>query len=125
MRSQLNCPARLRPNMLKQAQADAEPPTISEAEFVKLCNDIYADRHQIYQFNPNASKREALLWMLLGCLLSLLSIPAPEQSSRNDNSSFDPYVDAIYEILQNRMRPPFNPQTHLAVLSKKIETDED
>lgn len=109
--------------MLKHLSADADLPAISEAEFVKLCDDLYADRHQIYQYNPNASKQEALHWMLTGCLLSLLSIPDTEQPSHYDCSSSDPYGDAIREILQNRMRPPFDPQTHLAELSKKIETD--
>ena len=111
--------------MLKQSLADPELPAISEAEFVKLCDDLYADRHQIYQFNPNASRQEALLWMLLGCLISLLSISDSEQQSVYEPSSLDPYVDAICEILQNHMRPPFDPQAHLAQLSKKIETDAD
>ncbi|HEX8494322.1 MAG TPA: hypothetical protein VF658_15845 [Pyrinomonadaceae bacterium] len=109
--------------MLKQAIIDAELPAISEAEFVKLCNDIYADRYQIYKFNPNASRREALLWMLLGCLISLLSLSDSDQQSVYEPSSLDPYARAICEILQNRMRPPFDPRAHLAELSKKIETD--
>ena len=111
--------------MLKPSLADAELPAISEAEFVKLCEDVYADRQQIYQFNPNASKREALLWMLLGCLISLLSISDSEQQSIDEPSSQDPYSDAICRILQNRMQPSFDPQTHLAELSKKIEADSD
>jgi hypothetical protein len=111
--------------MLKQALADAELPTISEAEFIKLCDDLYADRQQIYQFNPSASRREALLWMLLGCLISLLSVPAQEQLSADDNSSSDPYVDAVCEILRQRMRPSFDARAYLALLSKKIETDSD
>lgn len=109
--------------MLKQALADAEPPAVSEAQFVKLCDDLYADRQQIYQFNPSAGKREALLWMLLGCLISLLSIPDTEQPSAYDASSPDPYGDAVCEILEKRMRPSFDPRAHLAQLSKKIETD--
>lgn len=111
--------------MLKPSLADAELHAISEAEFAKLCDEIYADRHQIYEFNPSASRREALLWMLLGCLISLLSVPDSEQQSFYEPSSHDPYVDAICAILQNRMRPPFDPQAHLAELSEKIETDAD
>lgn len=109
--------------MLKQALAEAELNTISEAEFVKLCDDLYADRQQIYEFNPGAGRREALLWMLLGCLISLLSVPASEQPSDYDDSSPDPYVDAVCEILQQRTRPPFDARAYLALLSKKIEAD--
>ena len=109
--------------MFEQMVADSEMTTISEAEFVQLCDEIYADRHQIYQFNPSAGKLEALLWMLTGCLLSLLSVPVLEQPSADDHSSADPYTAAIHEILQQRMQPPFDPQTHLAELSKKIESE--
>lgn len=111
--------------MPEQAIIDAELPAISEAEFVRLCQDVYADRYQIYQFNPGAGRRGALLWMLLGCLMSLLSIPDTEHPSPYDNGSSEPYVDAICEILQNRMRTPFDPRTHLAELSKKIEADSE
>lgn len=110
--------------MFEQSSNSAEASTISEAEFIKLCDDIYADRQEIYQFNPNAGKREALLWMLLGCLISLLSIPVLEQPSVYDKSNSDPYAAAINEILQRHMRPAFDPQVHLTRLSKKIE-DED
>jgi hypothetical protein len=109
--------------MLEPTAAHSEITTISEAEFVKLCEDIYSDRHQIYQFNPSASQREALLWMLTGCLLSLLSVPLLEQSSLYDPSSADPYMDAISEILRQRMQPPFDPQAHLAEWSKKIKSE--
>ena len=112
--------------MPEQALANTEEAhAISEAEFVKLCEDVYADRYQIYEFNPSSGRRDALLWMLLGCLMSLLSIPDAQQHSSNEDSSSDPYADAICEILQNRMRPPFNPRAYLAELSKKIETDSD
>lgn len=111
--------------MLKQALAGAELHTISEAEFVKLCDDLYADRHQIYEYNPGASRREALLWMLLGCLINLLSVPPSEQPPAYGDSSSDPYVDAVCEILQQRMRPPFDARAYLALLSKKIEAGSD
>lgn len=98
--------------------------TISEAELIRLCENLYTDRRQIYEFNPNAGQREAMLWMLLGCLLSLLSIPDNEQPSVN-SSSTDPYGDAVREILRNRTQPSFDPQSHLAQWSKKIESDDD
>lgn len=105
------------------ANSDSEIHTISETEFIKLCDDVYADRRQIYEFNPNASRREALLWMLTGCLITLLSIPASEQPNADGHSNADPYLDAVREILHNRMQPPFDPQRHLAELSRKIENE--
>lgn len=98
--------------------------TISAEEFEKLCRDIYADRWQIYEFNPNASRREALLWMLLGCLVSLLSVPLLDQPSVYGNSRPDPYAAAICELLETRMNPPFNPRAYLDQLSEKLKAEE-
>jgi hypothetical protein len=97
--------------------------TISAEEFEKLCRDIFADRCQIYSFNPNASRREALLWMLLGCLVSLLSVPILDQPSVYGGSRTDPYADAICELLQSRMDPAFDPRIYLAELSEQLESE--
>jgi hypothetical protein len=98
--------------------------TISEQEFKKLCDDVYADRARIYRFNPNVSRREALLWMLLGCLLSLLSVPVLEQPGVYGDSGADPYGDAVCALLRERMMPAFDPRIYLNELSRKIEADE-
>jgi hypothetical protein len=98
---------------------------ISEAEFKKLCEDIYADRFLIYTYHPNAgSHREALLWMMLGCLVSLLSVPVLEQPSVYGGTSADPYGDAVIELLSGRMEPGFDPRVHLLELSRRIEADD-
>lgn len=100
--------------------------TISEQEFKRLCDDIYEDRFLIYTYHPNAgSRREALLWMTLGCLVSLLSVPLLEQPSAYGGASADPYGDAIMEVLNGRMEPGFDPQVHLRELSLRIEADGD
>ncbi|HEV7860820.1 MAG TPA: hypothetical protein VGO91_19525 [Pyrinomonadaceae bacterium] len=93
-------------------------------EFEKLCRDIYADRRQIYSFNPNVSHREALLWMLLGCLVSLLSVPILDQPSVYGGSRTDPYADAICELLKPRMNPAFNPRIYLDELTEKLKAEE-
>jgi hypothetical protein len=110
--------------MSEQAPTNSADNTISEAEFIKLCEDVYADRYRIYQFNPGACKREALLWMLTGCLMMLLNISSLEEKSIGVEPDSASYEDAILEILRNRTAPFFNPQTHLNALSKKIENDE-
>ena len=96
---------------------------ISEQEFRRLCADVYADRRQIYEFNPRVGRREALLWMLLGCLLSLLSVPDEEQPEAARVSAEDPYGDAIREILRGRMSSPFDAEKYLAELSRKAEAE--
>ncbi|HEV2914282.1 MAG TPA: hypothetical protein VGX92_13475 [Pyrinomonadaceae bacterium] len=98
--------------------------TISEEEFIKLCEDIYADRLLVYSFNPNASRRDALHWMLAGCLLSLLSVAVPDEPSVYGGTSVDPYGDAVREILKDRMEPPFDPQPILRELSMRVEAEE-
>lgn len=95
--------------------------TVSEQEFKKLCEDVYADRDSIYSYIPVLSEREALLWMLLGCLVGLLSVPEHEQPSAFVEASEDPYADAICELLQGRMQPDFNPNPYLEELSKRLE----
>ena len=109
--------------MSEQVHTDRDATIITEAQFIKLCDDLYRDRRQIYEFNPSAGKRDALLWMLLGCLMSLLSAPAPEQSAGDGILSSDPYADAVTEILQGHMHPPFDPRPHLAELSRRLESE--
>jgi len=95
--------------------------TISEKEFKKLCDQIYADRLQIYDFVPSLSRRDALMWMLLGCLVSLLSVALPEQSGLDGGSTADPYGDAVCEILKDRTAPFFDPRPHLRELAARTE----
>lgn len=111
--------------MSEQAPTNPAVSTISETEFVKLCDDLYADRRQIYQFNPHAGKREALLWMLTGCLMNLLNISVLEEPSVGVEPTSDSYGDVIIEFLRHRTAPPFDPQIHLAELSKKIESEDE
>lgn len=107
--------------MPEHISSDPKAETVSEAEFSKLCTRIYEDREQIYSFNPSAAPGEALLWMLLGCLISLLSVPPAEQPDLEAISSPDPYADAVREILRNRMQPPFDPEPHLSILTTEAE----
>lgn len=99
--------------------------TISREEFKRLCDEIYADRFEIYEFNPTASHRDALLWMLLGCLISLLSITDEELQSLARSSGSDAYGDVITMLLRQRAAPPFDPRTYLEELSaERVENNE-
>ena len=94
---------------------------ISEEQFRKLCEDVYTDRDLIYSYIPGLSQRDALLWMLLGCMVSLLSVPAHEQPNVYTGESEDPYGDAICQFLQARAQTAFNPRPYLEELSKRLE----
>jgi hypothetical protein len=94
--------------------------TIGEPEFKKLCDDIFADRREIYAFNPNMSRREALLWMLAGCLVNLLSVPAAEQPGAFGAETSDPYGDAVLLLLERRSVPAFDPKIYLTELDARL-----
>lgn len=85
-----------------------------------MCEEIYADRDSIFSYVPGLSRRDALLWMLLGCLVSLLSVPEDEQPCVHAGASEDPYGDAICGLLQRRAPTAFNPRPHLEKLSKRL-----
>lgn len=97
--------------------------TITEQAFQKLCDDLYRDRHEIYPLNPNVSHREALLWMLLGNLVSLLSIPILEQPSVYGGGNLDPYGTAVIDLVKQHASPVFDPEVCITALSEKLETE--
>jgi hypothetical protein len=109
---------------MTQSRSESDLSYISEAEFKRLCDELYEERHQLYSFNPNVSRRDALLWMLAGCLVSLLSVPILEQPSVYGGASADPYADAVRQLLEGRMQPTFDPQPLLAELTRKVEAEE-
>ncbi|HEX8176747.1 MAG TPA: hypothetical protein VF543_16770 [Pyrinomonadaceae bacterium] len=93
--------------------------TISGEEFKRLCDDVYKDRFEIYEFNPAASRRDALLWMLLGCLISLLSITYEELEALTGVSGAEDYGDVIRKLLRERAEPFFDPGPYLEELSQR------
>jgi hypothetical protein len=97
--------------------------TISESEFQRVCDGVYRDRREIYQFNPGAGHSEAVLWMLLGCLISLLSVTDEELQTIAASSTGETYGDVIRELLSKRAAPPFDPRPFLDELSRKVESE--
>ncbi|MBD0369442.1 MAG: hypothetical protein ICV60_01205 [Pyrinomonadaceae bacterium] len=92
--------------------------TISEDEFKRICDDIYSDRFEIYEFNPAASRSEALLWMLMGCLISRLSITDEELQRLSESSAEDTYADVVCKILKER-GALFDPRPYVNEVSKE------
>lgn len=97
--------------------------TISEEEFQKLCDEIYADRFRIQEFNPGVSRSEAALWMLTGCLISLLSVTDEELQRLAASYQQDSYDDLVCRLVRTRAAPPFDPYPYVEKLSKSAEND--
>jgi hypothetical protein len=89
---------------------------ISELEFARICNGIYEDRETICKHNPIGSSDEILLWMLLSCLISYLSLDDKEMPCFNGTPNAKTYYDAILFVLQKRKLTEFNAAKYLEKL---------
>lgn len=81
---------------------------ISESEFQGLCRGIIHDRKIILKHNPIGSDDVTLLWMLLSCLDSYLSLSDEERPCFRGVPDEKTYRDAIYFVLANRRLEPFD-----------------
>lgn len=97
--------------------------TITEREFKKLCDDLYADRESLQALNPGMKTRNAALWMLYGSLVCLLDVPADFQPSIPAEAADDPYPHAVCELLRGRTNPVFDAGVYVAELSQKLKDD--
>lgn len=86
---------------------------ISENEFARICEQIYLDRDQIYEFNPNVAHEEVLLWMLLACLINYLNLSDAETPCFPGAPGAEIYRQAIHHVLQKRLITPFEIDEHL------------
>jgi hypothetical protein len=86
---------------------------LTEAEFARICGGIYEDRESIIKHNPVGTREEILLWMLLGCLvtyLSLAEIETPCFTGRPDSAT---YRQAVLFILKDRKAHDFDVEKYL------------
>ena len=86
---------------------------ITEAEFDRLCRGIAEDRSKIIKYNPIGSDREVLLWMLLSCLNSYLSLSEMETPCFTGRPDEDTYKEAIIFILRGRTDGDFDPDPYI------------
>ena len=87
---------------------------ISEKEFAKICAGIYQDRDIIRKHNPiGETKAETLLWMLMSCLHSYLSLTELETPCFSGTPTVDTYRDAILFILKDKKSEDFNEKQYL------------
>lgn len=87
--------------------------TISEAEFAKICRGIYDDQDSIVRYNPIGSRPDILLWMLLSCLVTYLSLSETETPCFPGSPNADTYREAIHYILQRRCAAPFDADVYM------------
>jgi ribonucleotide monophosphatase NagD (HAD superfamily) len=90
---------------------------ISEEKFAEICEKIYLDREIICRHNPVGSAEETLLWMLLGVLVSYLSLSETETPCFNGKPTAETYRQAILFILKDRKSADFDAEKYFEKLS--------
>lgn len=86
---------------------------ISEAEFARICAGINRDREVIRRHNPIGTYEETLLWMLLSCLISYLSLSEIETPCFTGTPNAETYRQAILFVLKDRKTEGFDAEIYL------------
>jgi hypothetical protein len=92
---------------------------ISENEFAQICRGIFEDREIICRHNPIGTRAEILLWMLLSCLISYLSLSEIETPCFTGKPDAETYRTAILFVLKDRMTEHFDAEKYLNELTGK------
>lgn len=90
---------------------------ISELELDDIVNGILADRELIIKHNPMGTNEEIVLWMLMSCLVSYLSLDGTETPCFTGRPDAETYRQAIRFILDLRRESDFEVEPYLAKLS--------
>lgn len=91
---------------------------ISEAEFARIVDGIIKDRESIIKHNPIGTDEEILLWMLLSCLVTYLSLTDVETPCFNGRPDAKTYRDAIIFVLSEKRISDFDPSEYLSKLTE-------
>ncbi len=86
---------------------------ISEMEFQRICLGISSDRASIIQHNPIGTPQETLLWMLLACLNSYLSLEESETPCFTGRPDESTYRNAVIFVLRDRRENGFDPEPYI------------
>jgi len=92
---------------------------ISEAEFARIADGIKEDRELIIRHNPIGTPDETLLWMLVSCLVSYLSLSDNETPCFTGRPDAETYKEAILFILRDRKEHDFDTTPYLNELISK------
>jgi hypothetical protein len=86
---------------------------ISEREFERVCGGIVDDRESIIRHNPIGTREEVVLWMLLSCLNSYLSLSEQEMPCFTGRPDAKTYREAILFVLRGRTEGGFDPEPYI------------
>lgn len=86
---------------------------LSESEFAEISRGIRDDRDAIVKHNPIGTPRETLLWMLMSCLISYLSLSDIETPCFTGRPDEKTYRDAIFYILEKRRAAAFDADKYI------------
>ena len=100
-------------NPLKFRDLIMQMACISESKFAEICSGIHNDRETIIKHNPIGTDEEILLWMLLSCLISYLSLSDQEAPCFTGRPDSKTYRDAIIFVLKGRTDTNFDPDTYI------------
>lgn len=92
---------------------------ISEKELERICDGIGDDRDEIIKHNPIGSDDEILLWMLLSCLNSYLSLSDQEVPCFTGRPDAGTFREAILFVLRGRAEGDFDPGPYIDKLLSK------
>lgn len=91
--------------------------SITEAEFSRIVDGVIRDRDSILKHNPIGTPAETLLWMLMSCLVTYLSLGEKETPCFTGRPDEDTYRQAIGFILRKRKSGEFDEASYLDKLS--------
>jgi hypothetical protein len=89
---------------------------ISEEEFARICAGINEDRDSIVRHNPLGHPEEILLWMLLSCLVSYMSLTEIETPCFTGRPDAETYRQAVLFVLNGRKTEDFDAEKYLTDL---------
>ncbi len=92
---------------------------LSQAELARIVDGIFEDRDSIFKHNPIGTRPETLLWMLLSCLVSYLSLSDAETPCFTGRPDAETYREAIRFIIKNHATADFDAEAYLAKLSEE------
>ena len=92
---------------------------ISKAEFSRIVDGIVEDREVIVKHNPIGTRSETLLWMLMSCLVSYLSLDDAETPCFTGRPDAETYREAVRFIMRRRAAGDFDAEPYLAKLSEE------
>lgn len=86
---------------------------ITEAQFARIVDGIIEDREIIIKHNPVGTDEEILLWMLLACLISFLSLDDNETPCFTGKPDAKTYRDAVLFVLKDRRDHDFDANPYM------------